>query len=273
MCEAEDKKARSAPLEEPAAPARPFQFSLGTLMLWVAGFAVVCSLLAWLGKSVQEAAEAARCSNCTGHLKYLGLALLNYHDTYGCFPPAYTCDEEGTPMHSWRVLILPFIEQRALYDQYDFSQPWNAPSNRRLASARCKRLFQCPSAGLEQTTLASYVAVVGPGAAWPGRESLQIAPWDPPEMFAEESLHTILLIEVADSDIDWMEPRDLTLDEALRGIEPESGLGISSHHPAGINYVSLVDQVDQLDRDTDATQLRALLLVEMKHTRILPADP
>ena len=270
MCEAEDERAPNSPHEDPGAPAGPVQFSLRAMIVWVAGFALFCGLLAWLG---QQAREAARCSQCTGNLKQLALALLNYHDVYGCFPPAYTCDEAGTPMHSWRVLILPFLMEEALYRQYDFSQPWNGPNNRRLASDACKSLFQCPSAGLEDTPFASYVAVVGPGAAWPGRDSLRNTPFALREYSDFESLNTILLIEIADSDIHWMEPRDLTLDQALRGIEPESGLGISSHHPAGINYVTLADAVKRLDRDADPTELRALLLVDEKHTRILPEDP
>ena len=66
--------------------------------------------------------------------KQICFAILTYQSAYGHFPPAYIADENGTPMHSWRVLILPFLEQRALYDQYDFDEPWNGPNNLKLAN-------------------------------------------------------------------------------------------------------------------------------------------
>src|SRR6478672_5330638 len=50
---------------------------------------------------------------CSNHLKQIGIALQNYHDVYGSFPPAYVADANGRPMHSWRVLILPFAEHKA----------------------------------------------------------------------------------------------------------------------------------------------------------------
>jgi translation elongation factor EF-Tu-like GTPase len=64
------------------------------------------------------------------------LAVANYHETYGCFPPAYVADRDGKPMHSWRVLILPFLEQQELYHAYNFAEPWDGPNNRKLMEAR-----------------------------------------------------------------------------------------------------------------------------------------
>ncbi len=58
--------------------------------------------------------------------------LHNYHETYKTLPPAYIADANGKPMHSWRMLIMPFMEQSTLYNQYDFSEPWNGPNNIKL---------------------------------------------------------------------------------------------------------------------------------------------
>lgn len=80
----------------------------------------------------QSVREAARRVSCLNNLRHIELALHNYHNAHGCFPPAYIVDESGRPMHSWRVL-LPYLEQEALYDQYDFSEPWDGPNNRKLA--------------------------------------------------------------------------------------------------------------------------------------------
>ena len=51
---------------------------------------------------------------------------------YGVLPPAYVADASGRPMHSWRVLILPFLDQQSLYNQYDFREPWDGPHNIKL---------------------------------------------------------------------------------------------------------------------------------------------
>lgn len=68
------------------------------------------------------------------NMKMIGLALHNYHDTYGEFPPAYVTDSQGKPLYSWRVLILPFIEAGDLYDQFDLDAAWDSPTNKPLIS-------------------------------------------------------------------------------------------------------------------------------------------
>src|SRR5207244_4506816 len=74
----------------------------------------VCVAAMCLLPSTRMPREASRRSVCVNNLKQIGLALQNYHDDFGCFPPAYIADENGRPMHSWRVLILPYIEQVGL---------------------------------------------------------------------------------------------------------------------------------------------------------------
>src|SRR5690242_8895528 len=65
--------------------------------------------------AISLAREAARRSQCKNNLKQIGLALHNYHDTYGCFPPAITYGPDGKPWHSWRVIIMPYIECGSFY--------------------------------------------------------------------------------------------------------------------------------------------------------------
>ena len=93
---------------------------------------------------LEAAREAARRSQCANNLKQIALAMHNYHDVFKSFPPAVITDKNGRPMHSWRVAILPFIEQAALYKNYKFDEPWDGPNNRNLDNIAIP-VFRCPS--------------------------------------------------------------------------------------------------------------------------------
>ena len=157
--------------------------------------------------------ESNRYTQCRNNLKQLGLALHNYHDEYGSFPPAYVADENGKPMHSWRVLLLPYIDQKSLYDKYQFDEPWDGPNNSQLLKefSGYLNIYQCPSdvTDEENQGFVSYLAVVDDRTAWPGAEARAI------KEFSDGASNTILLIEAHTQGIHWMEPRDLTLKEAI----------------------------------------------------------
>lgn len=94
-----------------------------TLIELLVVIAIIAILVALLLPAVQQAREAARRSSCKNNLKQLGLALHNYHDQYNTFPPRHTtaaADGSGR-YHTWMTMILPYVEQSALYDNYDFS--------------------------------------------------------------------------------------------------------------------------------------------------------
>ena len=86
--------------------------------------------------AVQYSREAARCIRCKNNMKQIGIALRNYHDHFGSFPPAYTIDAEGNPLHSWRTLILPYFapgiiepKWKDIYDKIRFDEPWDSEYN------------------------------------------------------------------------------------------------------------------------------------------------
>lgn len=143
---------------------------------------------------------------CSNNLKQIAFALRCYHDIYREFPPAHMDDANGKPMHSWRVLILPFLEQGALYAKYRFDEPWDGPNNRQLLEPP-PPLYACPAQ--VDSPYTDYVAVVGPDTAWPGATSRKLAD------IADPQDKTLLIVESAVPQILWMEPRDLTFDEAV----------------------------------------------------------
>lgn len=192
---------------------------------------IVVVPIAWnlLLSQIQHIRDQSRKPQCKTHLKQLGLAFHNYHDEYGCFPPAYVADAEGRPMHSWRVLLLPFLDRKPLYDEYCFDEPWDGPNNRKLAD-RMVGVYSCPQAnaqeGSPESLFTSYVAVVGPETAFPGTASTSVSD------MKDGTANTLLLVEVTNSGIHWMEPRDLHVVQMSREINGKAGQGISGLHEA-----------------------------------------
>jgi prepilin-type N-terminal cleavage/methylation domain-containing protein len=89
-----------------------------TLVELLVVIAIIGILVAMLLPAVQAAREAARRSQCTNNLKQLSLAMLTYHQAVGKFPPPGISSNQV----SWLVLILPYLEQKPLHDQFDFNQ-------------------------------------------------------------------------------------------------------------------------------------------------------
>ena len=185
-------------------------------------------LIALLLPAVSPAREAARRSQCCNQMKQIALALHNYAQANGCLPPAYIADKNGKPMHSWRVLILPYMGEGSLYNTYSFNEPWDGPNNKKLLASR-PRGHACPSdehSRMSDLTITNYVAVVGKDAAWAGEK---------PTHFDELSRgggvsNTIILVEVANSGIQWTEPRDLSLDALQADDAKTPVLTLSSKH-------------------------------------------
>jgi hypothetical protein len=200
---------------------------------------------------------------CSNNLRCIGRALQQYHDVYGCFPPACVRDKDGKPMHSWRVLLLPYLEQGDLLTRYNMKEPWDSPANSKLAG-QMPSMYACPGdVDAERSGKTSYVAVVGPETAWP-----------PAGAMKQSGIHdkpgeTILLVEVAGLDIPWTEPRDMAFDEAVAGFNRASGmLRLASRHrfmtnpiyrEAGACLVFCDGQGGFLSEDTPSEAIASLL--------------
>jgi len=154
-------------------------------------------------------------------LRTIGLALQSYHDQYDTFPPAYIADESGKPIHSWRVLILPFLEYSSLYDQYDFSEPWDGPNNSKLLDS-LPEPYGCPAQDHGNAT--SYLAIVGPRTAWLGDQGRKESE------FKNELSQTVLVLEASSEKIPWMEPRDFDFESALKSVQATKRGRPAVHH-------------------------------------------
>jgi prepilin-type processing-associated H-X9-DG protein len=185
-------------------------------------------LIALLLPAVQAAREAARRTQCSNNLKQIAIAFHNYHDTYKTFPPAYIPDENGQPMHSWRVLILPFLEYGHLNRQYDFNEPWDSPSNLAVTQ-QVIPVFQCPSAPEPDPMHTNYMVITGPNTIFDGSKACGIRD------ITDGTSNTILVVEVTGQGVHWAEPVDLDARQLQIGINAGTGNEISSKHPGGAN--------------------------------------
>lgn len=204
-------------------------------------------------------------SQCLGHFKQLELALHNYHDTYGSFPPAVIRGPDGRPWHSWRVLILPLLDQKPFYDRYRFDEPWNGPHNRLFAGEfPSLPYYRCPSEGAGNSC--SYFAVTGQRTMWPPDALLTWTLEDVPD----GSSNTLHIVEVSESGVHWMEPRDLSLDRMNFGVNQDTGVGIRSRHPVGANISFGDGQARTLPAETSAEMVKSMLLRDDGRPRQVP---
>ena len=229
--------------------------TIGIVLAVVAVAILVCGgiLAALLIPAIAAAREAARRSQCVNNLKQIGLALHNYHDTHKCLPAAVIIDEDGQPMRSWRIAVLPYTEKTTLYGQYDFSESWDGPNNRALHGARSP-IYLCPSDSPTGPFDTSYVMIVGEGTVG-GVPNEAVRFRD----ITDGMSKTILAIEVAASGINWLEPRDMTVEEAVAYITDPAAGGSRHAHPGGVNVLFADGSVRFLPQTIDPQTLRWLL--------------
>lgn len=226
---------------------------LMVVLLVVAGI-VVCGgmgLVALLLPAVQSARGAARRMQCSNNIKQIALAMHNYHDTYKALPPAYTVDADGNKLHSWRTLILPFLEQQALYSRIDLSTAWDSPQNRHISEMAIPQ-YCCPSDDGPNPAGTNYMAIVGPGTVFEGPN--QIAFRDVTDGLS----NTVLIVEVVGSSTNWMEPKDLDL-EAMKMVINGGKGEMGSNHPGGVQVAFADGAVSFLADTIDLGTLKSLI--------------
>ncbi|MBL8818168.1 MAG: DUF1559 domain-containing protein [Planctomyces sp.] len=152
---------------------------------------------------------------CRTNLSLIGKGLHAYHDINGSFPSAYS---GGSASHSWRVELLPWLNEQALHSQYDFGQSWDAVSNREVLPMRPAE-YACPETADQTRT--SYQAVVGIQTAWPYDQAATIMD------ITDGTSNTAMVLDVHSPDVEWTNPRDLSFSDALKSLRQ----GQAHHHP------------------------------------------
>jgi prepilin-type processing-associated H-X9-DG protein len=229
--------------------ARELLGCFGWCIVWLVAWALV---IAWFLPQLHPAGEAARRSQCSNNLRQIALSLQAYAEKYHCYPPAYTADAKGRPLHSWRVLLLPFMEHEGLYHEVNLDEAWDSPHNLQVFAPaapqekpeirRMPSVFRCPS-DPEAGPLTNYVMVVGPKSLSNGPKSVR------PNEITDGASNTIAVVETCGLGIRWYEPRDLRVDEMSFKINDPDYASIASRHPGGAN-VGFVDASARFLGDT-----------------------
>ena len=139
------------------------------------------------------------------HLKAIALAMHNYNSTYNGFPAAAICDKKtGKPLLSWRVTILPYIEQEALYKQFKMDEPWDSEHNLKLAK-NMPNVYLHPKANKPGDNKTHYRLFYGKGAAFELDKSVKI------QTFTDGTSNTVMVVE-AEEPVVWTNPNDFGYD-------------------------------------------------------------
>jgi type II secretory pathway pseudopilin PulG len=208
---------------------------------------VIGILVALLLPAIQASREAARRTQSMNDMKQLLLAMHMYMDKNKTFPP-HAIYAGGKPVLSWRVAILPYIGQQALYNQFHLDEPWDSDHNKPLV-AQMPEIFTNPSYKTPPGQTA-YLAVVGDQCAFDGSEN-----GIKPGQFTDGTSKTVMIVEAnSDRAVEWTKPEDLRFDAS----HPTAGLAASPH--PGIWVAGYADgHVTSVPDDCDPQTVKAIL--------------
>ncbi len=185
------------------------------------GEKVVPCILPTLVAHVREQAALVSCAN---NLRQIAIAMHNYADANkSLFPAHASYDKDGKPLLSWRVHLLPYIGEEALYKQFHLDEAWDSEHNKHLI-VKMPKIYRCPSQKLADAGKTTYLVPVGKETAFPpGPKGLHL-----PKDFKDGTSNTILVVDADDEHaVIWTKPDDLKYDAK----NPFAGL--VGHHRNG----------------------------------------
>ena len=209
--------------------------------------------------AITAARNNTRQARCQENLKKIHDAMEAYHRDKGHYPPAYTVDETGKPLHSWRTLLLPYLGNQAqsIFRNIRLDEPWDGPSNS-WAFAQTPPEYTCPTDPDRQNGMTSYVVVSAPGMLFDKDKtstSRDLRSGDGRDQ-------TIMVVEATESNIPWGEPKDIDLQALSQGINSGiAGTCCSQHAENGVNVLFADGKVRFLTDFVTAEELRQMCTV------------
>ena len=218
------------------------------LILVSAGFLTLILLGVVIATVVMPAAKNAQAnvlkSDCHSNMQRIAMALQAYHQDHGRFPPAVVYDDKGVALHSWRVLILPYLDQESqmVYRAYDMTSAWNSPTNLRWANA-APSVFTCPCDSRAKGGETSYLAVVGVGTVFEKDKVVKRKDIEDADGLAS----TLLVVESHGCAIGWSEPKDMDVSMLANGINSNVNGAVRGGHGSEAHIIDANGEVQSLD--------------------------
>ena len=128
-----------------------------------------------LAEAVGKVREAAKRIQLSNDLKQLALAVHNYHDTNGRFPAAAIYDKNGKPLLSWRVMLLPYLDQNELYKEFHLNEPWDSEHNKKLLE-KMPAVFAPPDSQAFKDHETFFQCFVGKGSVFESKNAKRQCP-------------------------------------------------------------------------------------------------
>jgi hypothetical protein len=181
--------------------------------------------------AVQQARNTARRARTFNNLRQLSLSVHNYESTYRSLPPAYR-SKDDKKLLSWRVEILPFLQQQELYEKFKHDEPWDSPHNKALIK-EMPSVFAHPNLELESGKtvylgVAGEDSIFGPPKQGQGRSLRELT---------DGTSNTAMLVEVnPEHAVYWTQPDDYNLDEL-----DDSVAGLKGNWPGDQFIIGLAD--------------------------------
>jgi type II secretory pathway pseudopilin PulG len=194
--------------------------------------------------AVQQVRAAARRTQSMNNARQAALAFLNYESAHGKMPTQANYDKNGRPLLSWRVHMLPFMEEQALYEQFHLDEPWDSPHNKKLIR-KMPEVYSSPSVAVAPGKTV-YLGIAGENTAF-GKDPLTFSD------IKDGTSNTAMIVEANPSHaVEWTRPKDWEPDER----DPMSGLG--RVNPGGF-IVTLMDGSTQfMSNQTDPEQWKSM---------------
>lgn len=237
-------------------------FAVTGLVLGGLGTLIAPVLVGLLLPAVQAAREAARRTACTNNCRQISVAMLTAESATQQIPAAIV-DERGRPLLSWRVAILPYIEEQALYAEFHLDEPWDSEHNRALIP-RMPQVYLCPSTPTaREEGVTTYLAAAGRGMALdapavpPGQNRRPKVAGVRLEGLTDGTANTILVVEVPPEDaVPWTKPVDFDCAPAAA----HDLLFGGAAHAGGIHMAAFADgHIRAITSDVEPQTLSALL--------------
>jgi hypothetical protein len=196
-------------------------------------------------EAVQKVRESANRSISGNNLRQIGIAMTNYDTTRNGLPRAAIYSKEDKPLLSWRVAILPYIEQVELYEQFKLDEPWDSETNKKLLE-KMPKIYETPGANLKDKSLTYYKVFTGKGALF-----------DPKLRFGLGNIpagasRTLMAIEAGEP-VPWTKPDDISFD-------PKKPLPkLFPPHKKGILVLLADGSVRTIPSDVSDKKLRAAI--------------